>query len=47
MMADPNSSTPQPVGMARIRSLLRNPISIIGLAVAVVALGNIVFLFFD
>jgi nitrate/TMAO reductase-like tetraheme cytochrome c subunit len=33
-------------GLARIRKLTRNPISIIGLAVAVVALGNILFLFF-
>jgi len=41
------SSLPwQPSGLARIRALMRNPISVIGLAVAVVALGNILFLFF-
>jgi LPXTG-motif cell wall-anchored protein len=33
-------------GFERIRELLRNPISMIGLALAVVALGNILFLFF-
>jgi NapC/NirT cytochrome c family protein len=33
-------------GLARIRELLRNPISIIGLALAAVALLNIIFLFF-
>jgi nitrate/TMAO reductase-like tetraheme cytochrome c subunit len=33
-------------GIARVRQLLRNPISVIGLALAVVALGNILFLFF-
>jgi len=33
-------------GLARLRQLLRNPISIMGLAVAAVALGNILFLFF-
>ena len=37
---------PQATGLARIRELSRNPISIIGMAVAVVALGNILFLFF-
>src|SRR5215467_11127878 len=37
---------PQATGFARIRELSRNPISIIGMAVAVVALGNILFLFF-
>jgi nitrate/TMAO reductase-like tetraheme cytochrome c subunit len=41
----PGSPSPLP-GFARIRDLLRNPISIIGLALAVVALGNILFLFF-
>ncbi len=35
-----------PSGLARIRELIRNPISIIGLALALVALGNILFLFF-
>ncbi len=40
------SASPQLTGLARIRSLMRNPISIIGLAVSVVALGNILFLFF-
>ena len=33
-------------GLVRIRQLLRNPISIIGLALAAVAFGNILFLFF-
>jgi nitrate/TMAO reductase-like tetraheme cytochrome c subunit len=33
-------------GLQRIRQLLRNPISIIGLALAAVALGNIAFFFF-
>lgn len=33
-------------GYAELRRLFQNPISIVGLAVAVVALGNIVFLFF-
>jgi len=46
-MADPDPTPPLPIaGLARIRDLIRNPISIIGLAVAVVALGNILFLFF-
>jgi nitrate/TMAO reductase-like tetraheme cytochrome c subunit len=46
-MADPGPGTPTHIaGIARIRQLLRNPISIIGLALAAVALGNIVFLFF-
>ena len=40
------SASPELAGLARIRGLMRNPISIIGLAVAVVALGNILFLFF-
>ena len=40
------SASPHTTGLARIRDLLRNPISVIGLALAVVALGNIVFLFF-
>lgn len=33
-------------GMDRLRELTRNPISMIGMALAVVALGNILFLFF-
>src|SRR4030095_4330063 len=33
-------------GLTRIRQLLNNPISLIGMALAVVALGNIFFLFF-
>jgi nitrate/TMAO reductase-like tetraheme cytochrome c subunit len=46
-MAESNSSAaPHTAGLARIRELVRNPISIIGLALAVVALGNILFLFF-
>ncbi len=40
------SPSSQPSGLARIRQLSRNPISIIGMAVAVVALGNIFYLFF-
>jgi nitrate/TMAO reductase-like tetraheme cytochrome c subunit len=44
-MQDTNPS-PHLTGLARIRNLISNPISIIGLALAVVALGNIVFLFF-
>jgi nitrate/TMAO reductase-like tetraheme cytochrome c subunit len=45
----PDSSSkmsPLAAGIARLRQLLRNPISVIGLALAVVALGNILFLFF-
>jgi len=46
-MPDPiPSASPHIGGLARIRELIRNPISIIGLALAVVALGNILFLFF-
>ena len=46
-MAESNpSAAPHSAGLARIRELVRNPISIIGLALAVVALGNILFLFF-
>ncbi len=46
-MAESNpSAAPHTAGLARIRDLVRNPISIIGLALAVVALGNILFLFF-
>jgi len=40
------NEVPQAVGLDRFRQLLRNPISIVGLAVAVVALGNILFLVF-
>ncbi len=43
-MAEPNSNSP--TGRARIREFLANPISLIGLALAAVALGNILFLFF-
>src|SRR5271157_3017187 len=45
-MADSTPNTPTVAGLARIRDLVRNPVSIIGLALAVVALGNILFLFF-
>ena len=45
-MADSTPNTPAGAGLARIRDLVRNPVSIIGLALAVVALGNILFLFF-
>ena len=45
-MPEQPSTPPHLSGLARIRALMRNPISIIGLAVAVVALGNILFLFF-
>jgi len=46
-MADSNSTpSPQLTGIARIRQMVSNPISIIGLALAVVAFGNILFLFF-
>jgi nitrate/TMAO reductase-like tetraheme cytochrome c subunit len=46
-MPDPNPVPSPPLaGLARIRQLINNPISIIGLALAVVALGNILFLFF-
>jgi nitrate/TMAO reductase-like tetraheme cytochrome c subunit len=36
----------KPTGLRRLRELMRNPISIIGLAVALVAFGNFAFLFF-
>jgi len=46
-MPDPNPVGSESLsGLARIRYAISNPISIIGLALAVVALGNIVFLFF-
>jgi len=46
-MKDPiQSASSKAAGFARVRELMRNPISIIGLALAVVALGNILFLFF-
>jgi len=41
----PNAST-ELTGIARLRQLTRNPISVVGLALSVVALGNILFLFF-
>ncbi|MGA9528126.1 MAG: NapC/NirT family cytochrome c [Terriglobales bacterium] len=44
-MAD-SDSNPQLSGFARIREMVSNPVSIIGLALAVVAFGNILFLFF-
>ncbi|HVM93193.1 MAG TPA: NapC/NirT family cytochrome c [Terriglobales bacterium] len=40
------SQPSSPSGASRIRALIANPISLIGLALAIVALGNIVFLFF-
>ncbi|MFZ3342391.1 MAG: NapC/NirT family cytochrome c [Terriglobales bacterium] len=43
-MPEPNSSAP--TGLARLRGLLANPLSLIGLALAAVAFGNILFLFF-
>jgi NapC/NirT cytochrome c family, N-terminal region len=46
MTASNPSASPAATGLARLRELLRNPISIVGFAVAVVALGNILFLFF-
>ena len=33
-------------GFARLREWIRNPISMVGLALAVVAFGNFLFLFF-
>ena len=46
-MTESNPSLPtKATGLARLQELLRNPISIVGFAVAVVALGNILFLFF-
>jgi nitrate/TMAO reductase-like tetraheme cytochrome c subunit len=41
----PNGKSLRTAGMSRIRELLRNPISLIGLALAMVALVNILFLF--
>jgi len=46
-MNDTNpSASAHRTGLGRIYELVRNPISVVGLALAVVALGNIVFLFF-
>jgi len=46
-MADSHQNPSPPLaGLARIRALMRNPISIIGFAIAIVALGNILYLFF-
>lgn len=46
-MTATNPSAPtRATGLTRLQELLRNPISIVGFAVAVVALGNILFLFF-
>ena len=42
-MTEQNSSA---TGLARIRAFLANPISLVGLALAFVAFGNILFLFF-
>lgn len=42
--ANPEKSV-RAAGIARVRQLLRNPISIVGLAMAAVALGNVLFLF--
>ena len=43
----PESQPSNPAsGVTRIRALIANPLSIIGLALSVVALGNILFLFF-
>jgi len=45
MAADqPNEST-RAAGLSRLRELLRNPISLVGFALAVVSLVNILFLF--
>ncbi len=41
-----SQSSPHPSGAARLRALIANPISLIGLALSIVALGNILFLFF-
>jgi nitrate/TMAO reductase-like tetraheme cytochrome c subunit len=46
MAESQSSASPHPTGFARIRGLIANPISLIGLALAVVALGNVLFLFF-
>ena len=46
MSADHPQSEKNGAGLSRLREMLRNPISLIGLAVALVAFGNFVFLFF-
>src|SRR5262252_742555 len=43
---NPEVKPEQNSGMGRVREWMRNPISLIGLAVAVVALGNFLFLSF-
>src|SRR6202162_2019888 len=45
-MDSPEGKPAQESGLSRLRELLRNPISLIGLALAVVAFGNFLFLFF-
>ena len=40
------NAPPELAGIARLRQLTRNPISLVGLALSLVALGNILFLFF-
>jgi nitrate/TMAO reductase-like tetraheme cytochrome c subunit len=43
---NPEVKPDQPSGIGKLREWMRNPISLIGLAVAVVAFGNFLFLFF-
>src|SRR5215469_12051936 len=45
-MANENPEMKAGSGMGRLREWMRNPISLIGLAVAIVAFGNFLFLFF-
>lgn len=42
----PDANAEQKSGLARLREWLRNPISLVGLALALVAFGNFLFLFF-
>ena len=42
----PQSATNNGAALGRLRELMRNPISILGVALAVVAFGNFLFLFF-
>ncbi len=42
----PDANAVPATGFARLRQWVRNPISLIGLALAVVAFGNFLFLFF-
>ena len=46
MTEDANTASQSESGVSKIRRLMNNPISMIGLALAAVALGNIFFLFF-